>query len=56
MKKAAERLEYARIELARAILEARRSGETLRDIAPYAGLTHSRVHELAQEAEQLEQT
>jgi hypothetical protein len=50
----AKRLEKVRAELRDAILIAKRSGETVRDIAPYAGLSPSRVQELVREAEQLE--
>ena len=46
VKRAAERVEAARDELARAIVAAVESGETLRDIAPYAGIAHSRLHEI----------
>jgi len=48
--KAAKRLEQARAGLARAVLAAQESGEVIRDIAPYAGLSTSRVHELIREA------
>jgi predicted HTH domain antitoxin len=48
--KAAKRVDEARAGLARAILAAQESGEVLTDIAPYAGLSRSRVHELLREA------
>jgi hypothetical protein len=48
--RAAARIEKARAELAQAILLAHESGESLRDIAPYAGLSYSRVHDLLAEA------
>jgi len=48
--KAAKRLEQARQALGRAIVAAQNSGETIRDIAPYAGLSTSRVHELLRQA------
>ena len=48
--KAAKRLEQARQSLGRAIVAAQESGETIRDIAPYAGLSTSRVHELLRQA------
>jgi hypothetical protein len=48
--KAAKQLEQARAGLARAILKAQQSGEVITDIAPYAGLSRSRVHELIREA------
>jgi hypothetical protein len=51
---AAARLEQARAGLGRAIVQAQDSGETFRDIAPYAGLSISRVHELAREARKAE--
>ena len=48
----AARLEQARVELRDAILAAHDSGESIRDIAPYAGMSPSRVHELLAEARQ----
>lgn len=48
--RAAARIEKARAELAQAILRAHESGESLRDIAPYAHLSYSRVHDLLREA------
>jgi hypothetical protein len=50
----AARSERARVELRDAILAANRSGESVRDIAPYAGISPSLVHELLKEAKQLE--
>jgi DNA-directed RNA polymerase specialized sigma24 family protein len=50
VKKVADQIEQAREALARAVLAAQESGETLRDIAPYAGLSTSRVHEMIREA------
>jgi DNA-directed RNA polymerase specialized sigma24 family protein len=46
------RLEKARVELRDAILQAQRSGESIRDIAAAAGLSPTRVHELLREAPQ----
>jgi hypothetical protein len=51
--KAATRLEQAREALARAVLAAQESGETVRDIAPYAKLSPSRIHQLVREAKRL---
>ena len=47
---AARRIERAERELAAAILRAVESGESYRDIAPWAGLSYSRVHQLARKA------
>ena len=47
----ARRLEQARVELRDAIKRAHESGESVRDIAPHAGLSPSRVFELLKEAE-----
>jgi DNA-directed RNA polymerase sigma subunit (sigma70/sigma32) len=46
VKRAAARVERAQRDLRAAILEARQSGETLRDIAEWAGLSHQRVHQI----------
>lgn len=51
--KAAAVLEQARERLARAVLAAQESGETVRDIAPHARLSPSRVHQLVREAKKL---
>ncbi len=48
--KCAERVERARHELELAIMACVESGETLRDIAPYAGLSASRLHEIVRNA------
>ena len=48
------RLEKARAELRDAILQAQRSGESIRDIAAAAEMSPTRVHELLQEARRLE--
>lgn len=53
VRQAADRLEQDRIALSRAILAASESGETIRDIAPYARLSTSRVHEMIREARKL---
>jgi hypothetical protein len=50
----ADKLARAREELGVAILAAHRSGESVRDIAPYAGISPSRVFELLKEAQGLE--
>jgi hypothetical protein len=47
----AAQLEKARVELRDAIRQAHESGESVRDIAPYAGLSPSRVFELLREAQ-----
>lgn len=50
VKKAADRLEAARKAFAEAILAAQESGESVRDIAPYAGVAYTRVYEIARDA------
>lgn len=50
VRKKAALVEKARGELAQAILAAQESGESVRDIAPYANLSWSRVHEIVREA------
>lgn len=52
--RARAKLDKARLELERAVLQAQESGESLRDIAPYAGMTHTRVLELLRKARQHE--
>jgi DNA-directed RNA polymerase specialized sigma24 family protein len=52
--KAARQVEQARAGLRRAIMAAQESGETIRDIAPFAGLSITRVHELLREAKREE--
>ncbi len=52
--KCADKLLAARRELELAIMAAVESGETLRDIAPYAGLSASRLHEIVREARRAE--
>ena len=47
---AAGKVERAEHELKDAILAAVESGESYRDIAPYAGLSFSRVYQIVQEA------
>jgi DNA-directed RNA polymerase sigma subunit (sigma70/sigma32) len=47
----ATKVDKARERLHRAILAARRSGETYADIAPYAGLSRSRVEQIVKQAE-----
>jgi len=51
---AADRLERSRGLLRDAILAAHKSGESVRDMAPYAGLSPSRTHDLLKEAQELE--
>jgi hypothetical protein len=48
---ARRRLESAEEALREAVLAASRSGESLRDIAPYAGLSPTRIHQILREAE-----
>lgn len=55
VQRAAAKVDKAREQLAWAILLAHRSGESLRDIAPYAGLSYSRVHDLLAEAREREE-
>jgi hypothetical protein len=50
----AGKVQQARAELRDAILAAHRSGESVRDIAPFAGMSPSRVFELLKEARRLE--
>jgi helix-turn-helix protein len=50
----AEKIEKAREELELAILAAVASGESLRDIAPYAGISYSHLHKIIQEAQRRE--
>jgi hypothetical protein len=50
----AQRLETARVELILAILKARESGETYRDIGKAAGLSHARIVQLVQESKSYE--
>ena len=52
--RAAKQLEAARVSLRQRIREANLSGESVRDIAPYADLSPSRVQELLKEARQLD--
>ena len=46
---AAAKIKRAERELHQAILQAVESGETYRDIAPYAGLSYARVHQIVRE-------
>ena len=48
----AKAVERAERDLREAILQAIESGESYRDIAPYAGLSYSRVYQIAQESRQ----
>jgi len=54
VQRAAAKLERSRLELRNAILAAQRSGESIRDIAPFAGVSASRVHEMLREAQRAE--
>jgi hypothetical protein len=47
---ARERIPAAKAAFREAILRANESGESAQGIAPYAGLSKSRVHELIKEA------
>lgn len=49
VRKAAEKIRSANEECRAAIVAARASGETLRDIAEAAGLSHQRVHQILSE-------
>jgi len=49
IERASERLERSREELLVAILNARDSGESFRDIARAAGMSHQRVHQIVRE-------
>lgn len=49
VKRAADQMDRAREKLRAAIVAAHESGESIRDIAPHAGLSPSRVHELLRE-------
>ena len=51
--RAADRMEKKRLELRDACWRAHLSGESYRDIAPYAGLSASRVGEMVREARRL---
>jgi hypothetical protein len=49
--RSARKVEQAKAELRGAILSARASGETYRDIGQAAGLTHGRIVQIVREAE-----
>jgi Mor family transcriptional regulator len=51
VRRASSRVDEAREQLTAAILAAHASGETLRDIARAARLSHQRIHEIVREAE-----
>lgn len=55
VRRCTDKVEQARARLREAILKAHRSGESLRGIAPYAGMSHQRVAELLKEAEEDEE-
>lgn len=44
--RAVERLDSAREEFVAAVMAARASGETLRDIAQFAGVSHQRIAQI----------
>lgn len=48
IERAAAKLQESREDLFAAIITARDSGESLRDIAKAAGMSHQRVHQIAQ--------
>ena len=48
----AHQVEMARLKFIEAIIVARDSGESLRDIAEAAGLSHQRVHQILTEPKQ----
>jgi len=48
---AARQVEAADGRLRAAIVAAHRSGESIRDIAPYAGLSPTRIHQILREAD-----
>ena len=50
MKAARQRLEQAEETLRAAIVLAQKSGESIRDIAPYAGLSPARIHQILRKA------
>jgi hypothetical protein len=54
VRSAARAVEKARVRLRDAVHAANKSGESPRDIAPWAGLSPTRVQELLQEARRLE--
>jgi hypothetical protein len=47
----AQKIKAAERRLRDAIVAAQQSGETIRDIAPYANLSPSRIHQILREAE-----
>jgi len=51
---AARRVEQARAALRDAVYQAYQSGESYREIAPHASVSHSQVAELVKEAARLE--
>ena len=53
--RAAAKVAQAHAELEAAILAAQVSGETVRDIAPFAELSPSRIHQILQEARRRQQ-
>ena len=50
--RASRNVDEAREELFACIIAAHESGETLRDIAKAAGLSHQRIHQIAREKAQ----
>ena len=53
---AAGNVQKAEQRLRAAIVAAHRSGESIRDIAPFAGLSPSRIHQILREEKRLKQT
>ena len=49
VQRCSEKVDRAREDLFAAIIAAHLSGETLRDIAKAAGLSHQRVHQISKE-------
>lgn len=49
--RAAEKLDQAQVELRAAILNAKETGESYRDIATWANVTHQRIFQIVQEEE-----
>lgn len=54
VERCARAVDESRFQLWVAIIEARDSGESLRDIAEAASLSHQRIHQLIREHEQKE--
>lgn len=50
VKQAANDINQARRRFELVVLEAHQSGETLRDIADWAGVSHQRIHQIIRDA------